>query len=135
MLSKPYRVLTKFKHFICTGTTAFETLHILFRLNGSEADIDSMVTDLSSGQHGADGETTNSMGIFQFLRQSNLRLALFVCLSLHLSQQLSGMVAIFYYSTSFFQSAGLDESTRYNTPQLSKAKSKPNPNYAPKLFA
>jgi len=84
----------------------------LKRLNRSEADIDSMVTDLASGQSGGDGETNNSsMSIFQFLRQNDLRLALFVCVSLHLSQQLSGMVAIFYYSTSFFQSAGLDEST------------------------
>ena len=78
-------------------------------------------------------ETNNSsMGIFQFLRQTDLRLALFVCVSLHLSQQLSGMVAIFYYSTSFFQSAGLDESTRYTNTQLSKSQCDLDLDWAPK---
>ena len=92
-----------------------------------------MVNELSSGQSGGDGETDNSsMSIFQFLRQTDLRLALFVCVSLHLSQQLSGMVAIFYYSTSFFQSAGLDESTRYTNTQLSNSQCDFDLDWAPK---
>ncbi len=39
--------------------------------------------------------------------QSQYRLALTIAVAMHLSQQLSGMVAIFYYSTDFFQDAGV----------------------------
>ena len=50
--------------------------------------------------------------IWQLLMSSKLRLSLFVCICLHLSQQLSGIVAIFYYSTSFFEGGGI---TRENS--------------------
>ena len=39
-----------------------------------------------------------------------LHLPLFVCVVMHLSQQLSGMVAIFYYSTDFFVKSGVAKS-------------------------
>ena len=45
---------------------------------------------------------STSMSVLQLLKTSNLRLALFVTICMHLSQQLSGINAIFYYSTSFF---------------------------------
>ena len=46
---------------------------------------------------------SGSLSVLQLLKSSNLRLALFVTICMHLSQQLSGITAIFYYSTKFFQ--------------------------------
>ena len=52
----------------------------------------------------------NRVGIRELLTSSSLRLPLLVCIAMHLSQQLSGLVAIFYYSTDFFKSSGVAES-------------------------
>ena len=52
---------------------------------------------------GNNSENSSSMSVWQLLINSKLRLALFVTICMHLSQQLSGIVAIFYYSTKFFQ--------------------------------
>ena len=46
---------------------------------------------------------SGSLSVWQLLKTPNLRLALFVTICMHLSQQLSGITAIFYYSTKFFQ--------------------------------
>ena len=53
------------------------------------------------------GSNDASFSMLQLLTSSKLRLSLFVCICLHLSQQLSGIVAIFYYSTSFFNAGGI----------------------------
>ena len=50
----------------------------------------------------AAAEKEPEMSIFELIGSSNLRLPLTICVVMHLSQQLSGMVAIFYYSISFF---------------------------------
>ena len=43
-------------------------------------------------------------------------LPLFICIMMHLSQQLSGIVAIFYYSTTFYIDAGIpEENAKYAT--------------------
>merc|ERR1719195_1316119 len=57
----------------------------------------------------AAAEKEPEMSILELIGSSNLRLPLTICVVMHLSQQLSGMVAIFYYSISFFPSAGIDE--------------------------
>uniref|UniRef100_A0A671Q9B8 Solute carrier family 2 member 2 n=1 Tax=Sinocyclocheilus anshuiensis TaxID=1608454 RepID=A0A671Q9B8_9TELE len=49
------------------------------------------------------------MSILRLLRSSVYRQQLFVALMMHLSQQFSGINAIFYYSTSIFQSAGVGQ--------------------------
>ncbi len=46
---------------------------------------------------------------FSFQSKDTYRVALLVAVAMHLSQQLSGMVAIFYYSTGFFVNAGVKE--------------------------
>ena len=54
--------------------------------------------------------------VWQLLRASELRLSLMVAICLHFSQQMSGIFGIFAYSTSFFLSAGIDESiSQYST--------------------
>lgn len=76
--------------------------------------VSSEVEEIQNEEQNSDNETNYS--IWQLIKASELRLCLIVCISLHLSQQLSGMVAIFYYSTSFFESAGIDPgSAQYAT--------------------
>ncbi|XP_034050979.1 LOW QUALITY PROTEIN: solute carrier family 2, facilitated glucose transporter member 2 [Thalassophryne amazonica] len=55
----------------------------------------------------ADREPTAS--ILSLILSSTYRLQLFVALMMHLSQQLSGINAIFYYSTSIFTWAGVSQ--------------------------
>ena len=50
----------------------------------------------------AAAEKEPEMSILELIGSSNLRLPLTICVVMHLSQQMSGMVAIFYYSISFF---------------------------------
>ncbi|XP_057189514.1 solute carrier family 2, facilitated glucose transporter member 2 [Triplophysa rosa] len=49
------------------------------------------------------------MSILRLLRASVYRQQLFVALMMHLSQQFSGINAIFYYSTAIFQTAGVGQ--------------------------
>ena len=51
----------------------------------------------------AEAETEPQMTVLELLRSAKLRVALLICVVMHLSQQLSGMVAIFYYSVTFFK--------------------------------
>ena len=64
-------------------------------------DIDEELDDIKAEANASSNET--SLSIWQLLRTPNLRLALFVTVCMHLSQQLSGINAIFYYSTIFFK--------------------------------
>ena len=85
----------------------------LQRLYGME-DVQSYV-DFIRKEKSGDGDD-QTMTIWMLLKDGSLRLPLVVCICLHLSQQLSGMVGIFYYSTDFFVSAGLQKSTsQYST--------------------
>lgn len=73
----------------------------LRKLRGAEADIDEEIEEINAeANQNSDGET--SLSVWQLLISPNLRLALFVTICMHLSQQLSGITAIFYYSTKFF---------------------------------
>jgi len=56
-----------------------------------------------------EGKEITEIGVFQLLRSSALRPALVLCVMMHLSQQLSGMVAIFQYSVGFFVDAGVEK--------------------------
>ena len=54
-------------------------------------------------------EDEGGFGIVDLFKSRALRLPLLVCVVMHLSQQLCGMVAIFYYSTEFFVKSGVKE--------------------------
>jgi len=61
-------------------------------------------------------ENSESMSVLQLLKNEKFRLALFVTICMHLTQQLSGIGAIFYYSTKFFESAGISaDKSQYAT--------------------
>merc|ERR1719322_1193356 len=61
-----------------------------------------------------EAEQEPEMSIIELLSSSKLRQALIICVVMHLSQQFSGMVAIFYYAVTFFESAGISvENAKY----------------------
>ena len=72
----------------------------LVKLRQTE-DIEEELEEIKAEADASDG--SGSLSVLQLLRSSKLRLALFVTICMHLSQQLSGITAIFYYSTKFFQ--------------------------------
>ena len=88
-----YRYLILEKKDEAAGTQALKKLR-------NTDDIDEELDDIKA-EANASNET--SLSIWQLLRTPNLRLALFVTVCMHLSQQLSGINAIFYYSTQFFK--------------------------------
>ena len=88
-----YRYLILEKKDEAAGTQALKKLR-------NTDDIDEELDDIKAEANASSNET--SLSIWQLLRTPNLRLALFVTVCMHLSQQLSGINAIFYYSTKFF---------------------------------
>ena len=88
-----YRYLILEKNDESAGTKALKKLR-------NTDDIDEELNDIKAEANAS--SNTTSLSIWQLLRTPNLRLALFVTVCMHLSQQLSGINAIFYYSTKFF---------------------------------
>jgi len=78
---------------------------ILVKLRNTE-DVDDELEEIKS-EAVPNSEDSGSLSVWQLIRSKHLRLALFVTICMHLSQQLSGITAIFYYSTKFFTSAGI----------------------------
>lgn len=86
----------------------------LEKLRNSGSNIQTEIEDIQNEE--AIETSESNVSIWQLLKSRKLRLCLFVCVCLHLSQQLSGMVAIFYYSTGFFENAGISkEKSQYTT--------------------
>jgi len=85
----------------------------LKKLRGTD-DIEEELQEIRA--EGNNSENSESMSVLQLLTNKKLRLALFITVCMHLSQQLSGIVAIFYYSTKFFESAGISaDKSQYAT--------------------
>merc|ERR1711994_281085 len=63
--------------------------------------------DRDGGVDEVDENNSKTLTVLDLLKDQRLRLALMVCIVMHLSQQLSGINAIFYYSTSFFRVGGI----------------------------
>ncbi|KAK8392758.1 hypothetical protein O3P69_014890 [Scylla paramamosain] len=83
-----------------------EARRALRRLRASshvEEDIEEMRAEEAASQ------TEAHMTMLQLVRNSNLRMPLTIGVVMQLSQQLSGINAVLYYSTSLFTAAGLEE--------------------------
>ena len=89
-----YRYLIIEKKDEAAGTQALK------RLRNTD-DIDQELDDIKAEADAS--KNTTSLSILQLLRTPNLRLALVVTICMHLSQSLTGINAIFYYSTKFFK--------------------------------
>ncbi|XP_007517959.2 solute carrier family 2, facilitated glucose transporter member 2 [Erinaceus europaeus] len=78
----------------------------LKRLRGA-ADISKDITEMRKEREEAAKE--QKVSILQLFTNSNHRQPILVALMLHMAQQFSGINAIFYYSTSIFQTAGISQ--------------------------
>ncbi|KAF4086513.1 hypothetical protein AMELA_G00107110 [Ameiurus melas] len=81
-----------------------EACRSLKRLKG-EYDTTKDIAEMQAEKEEAMKEA--KISIWRLLRAKHYRQQLFVALMLHLSQQFSGINAIFYYSTAIFQKAGV----------------------------
>ncbi|XP_013785493.2 glucose transporter type 1-like [Limulus polyphemus] len=89
---------------------ARESLKRLRYSSNVEEDIDEMKAEERANQH----EVRITM--MELVQNKTLQLPLIIGIVMHLSQQLSGINAVFYYSTGLFMSAGLsEEASRYST--------------------
>jgi len=75
--------------------------------NGDTEAVERELREMQEEGKGASEEET--LSVMALLRSSSLRKGLVICVVMHLSQQLSGMTAIFYYAVDFFQYAGIEE--------------------------
>ncbi|XP_037381003.1 solute carrier family 2, facilitated glucose transporter member 2 [Talpa occidentalis] len=78
----------------------------LKRLRGG-ADISKDITEMRKERDEAARE--QKVSILQLFTNSSFRQPILVALMLHMAQQFSGINAIFYYSTSIFQTAGISQ--------------------------
>jgi len=79
----------------------------LLRLRGGDHEM--VEQEIKEMENEAAEEQEPEMSVWELLKSSNLRMALVICVVMHLSQQFSGMVAIFYYAVDFFKAAGIEE--------------------------
>ncbi|KAG0715900.1 Solute carrier family 2, facilitated glucose transporter member 3 [Chionoecetes opilio] len=85
-------------------------LRELQRLRGSDSKAveaeASALTDLASQVE--KGQSRNTWSVLSLLRSSTFRMSLIITIFANAAQQLSGVNAVFYYSTLIFRGAGLD---------------------------
>ncbi|CAH1788379.1 unnamed protein product [Owenia fusiformis] len=76
----------------------------LVRLRNTH-DVKSDIEEMKNEQLAEASEA--KMGFVAFIKSPTLRLPLIICIVMHLSQQLSGINNVFYYSTGLFESMGI----------------------------
>lgn len=88
-----------------------EARTVLVALRGySDEDAAQEVADIEEeAQAGA--KSTSAPSVFQLMSSPLYRMPLLVCVLLQLTQQFSGINAVFFYSTSFFKAAGVSNPT------------------------
>ncbi|XP_066985229.1 solute carrier family 2, facilitated glucose transporter member 1 isoform X10 [Macrobrachium rosenbergii] len=94
------------RHLLITRQMEDEARRALRRLRASahvEEDIEEMRAEEAANQ------SESHMSMLQLVRSSTLRMPLTIGIVMQLSQQLSGINAVLYYSTSLFTAAGLEE--------------------------
>lgn len=102
------------RYLILNQSQEQEGREALRRLRGhatDEAAIQSEVEEILAEKKEGDAANEDpKMSVTDLFKDPGLRMALLVCVSMHLSQQLSGIGAIFFYSTGFFEGAGISTS-------------------------
>ncbi|XP_005383052.1 PREDICTED: solute carrier family 2, facilitated glucose transporter member 2 [Chinchilla lanigera] len=78
----------------------------LRRLRGSD-DVTKDINEMKKEKEEASSE--QKVSVIQLFTDSSYRQPMIVALMLHMAQQFSGINAIFYYSTSIFQTAGISQ--------------------------
>ena len=80
------------------GTLALRKLH-------NKENVEFEVEELQNEESTKVKESKTS--VWSLIKSSELRLSLFVCICLQLSKAFCGMIALHYYSTSFFEGGGM----------------------------
>uniref|UniRef100_H3G9G5 Hexose transporter 1 n=1 Tax=Phytophthora ramorum TaxID=164328 RepID=H3G9G5_PHYRM len=78
---------------------------MLRRLRQSDDDVTDEMDSISAANFSESGDV---QGVGEVLRDRSIRLPLLVAVVLQLAQQLSGINAVMFYASSFFQNAGLE---------------------------
>lgn len=94
------------RHLLITKNREDDSRKALRKLRGSN-DVEEEISEMQAEE--AANQTEKAMSIVQLLRSSSLRMPLIVGVMMHLSQQFSGINAVFYYSTSIFTDSGMTE--------------------------
>lgn len=94
------------RYLLLTKQREEDARNALKRLRSTE-DVETDIEEMKIEERAEHSEATISM--LQLILSPTLRAPLIVGVVMHLSQQLSGINAVFYYSTSLFQDSGLSE--------------------------
>ncbi|CAL8113551.1 unnamed protein product [Orchesella dallaii] len=95
------------RHLLITRQREDEARKALKKLRASN-DVEDDVEEMKAEQRAHSQEARISM--LQLLRSSSFRMPLVIAVTMQLSQQFSGINAVFYYSTTLFTETGLQES-------------------------
>jgi len=79
----------------------------LFKLRGDDDEVDLEMKEMEEEKN---AESEPNMSLLDLVKSRALWPALTIGIIMHLSQQLSGINAIFYYAVNFFVAAGIEES-------------------------
>ncbi|XP_013394366.1 solute carrier family 2, facilitated glucose transporter member 1 isoform X1 [Lingula anatina] len=94
------------RHLLIDKSKEKEARDALVALRGSQ-EVEEEMEEMR--QEKKAGEKEAKMNLIQLFRTATLRQPLLVSVVMHLSQQLSGILVVFYYSTSLFTEAGIDD--------------------------
>ena len=96
------------RYLILTSNKLDEGRSVLRKLRGgNNEDVEGEIENMESERHHTQGINSDPTSISQILRSKKLRLPLFVCTCVTLSQVMSGFPVMVIYSTKLFQLSGL----------------------------
>ncbi|RLN87209.1 hypothetical protein BBJ28_00006564 [Nothophytophthora sp. Chile5] len=98
-------LLTESPRWLLTKNKPKEAAEILRRLRGSN-DVYEEIDSICSA---SDNESGANTGIWAVLQDRSIRFPLVVAVVLQLAQQFSGINAVMFYASSFFQNVGLED--------------------------
>ncbi|KAE9064247.1 hypothetical protein PF010_g28683 [Phytophthora fragariae] len=98
-------LLIESPRWLLNNGNAKEAEEILRRLRQSD-DVFEEIDSISAANTSESGDV---QGVGEVLRDRSIRLPLLVAVVLQLAQQLSGINAVMFYASSFFQNAGLED--------------------------
>ncbi|XP_046364522.1 glucose transporter type 1-like [Haliotis rufescens] len=96
------------RYLLITQGRELDARKVLESLRGG-GDVGGEIAEMKKEAEQAMGDA--KISAIMFVQERSLRMPLIISIVMHLSQQLSGINVIFYYSGNLFKGAGLDEST------------------------
>lgn len=94
------------RYLLLTKEKENDAMNALVKLRGTSG-VDDDLNEMRQEHQAMQSE--KKIGILHLLKKKSLRMPLVISIVMHLSQQLSGINAIFYYSFKLFTSAGISD--------------------------